>query len=181
MRRTNPLTIKKIENLANKLRKALNIKPYAPFPILDVIESLSTNGLLTIQYLENDDPMFIDGALAKYNPIDDFIYIKESALEKLECGEYQVNFTLAHELFHWFQCRVLEFEFEEVDKCPSYADPEWQANEFAAQLLLPTKSIICNKNQTSILAEIYKITESCVVTRKLYYQRRIKRKKTNKS
>ena len=46
-------------------------------------------------------------------------------LEELEKHEYRANFTLAHELFHYFQCQVLGFEFEEVENCPSFEDPEW--------------------------------------------------------
>lgn len=102
--------------------------------------------------------------------------MKESVLEELENHEYRANFTLAHELFHYFQCQVLGFEFEEVANCRSFEDPEWQADEFAAQLLVPTKYIVGDCD-TRLLAEVFNVSESCVVTRKLYYERRLKRKK----
>ena len=35
------------------------------------------------------------------------------------------------------QAQVLNFKFEEVSEVKSFMDPEWQANEFAAQLLIP--------------------------------------------
>ena len=84
MKKTNPLKIVEIENYANNLRK----------------EKFHVEGLLTSQYLEDDDSLFEDDTPAKYNPADNFIYVKESVLEELEKHEYRANFTLAHELFH---------------------------------------------------------------------------------
>ena len=176
MKKTNPLKIVEIENYANNLRRELDIPSNSPFPVLDIIEEFHDDGLLTIQYLEDEHFIFEDDTPAKYNLADNFIYVKESVLEELENHEYRANFTLAHELFHYFQCQVLGFEFEEVENCPSFEDPEWQADEFAAQLLVSTKYIVGDCD-TRLLAEIFNVSESCVVTRKLYYERRLKRKK----
>ena len=60
-----------------------------------------------------------------------FIYVKISVLEEVEAKEYRANFTLAHEFFHYIQCQVLGFSFEEVDPCLHYVRAEWQADEFA--------------------------------------------------
>lgn len=176
MKKTNPLKIVEIENYANNLRRELSISLDSPFPILEVIEQFHYNGLLSIQYLEDNDPIFEKNTPAKYNPADNFIYVKESVLEELENHEYRANFTLAHELFHYFQCQVLGFTFEEVDDCPSYVNPEWQADEFAGQLLIPTKFIV-GACDTKMLAEKFNVTELCVTTRKLYYKRRLKKRK----
>lgn len=175
MKKTNPLKIVEIENYANNLRKELGIPSNSFFPVLEVMEKFHVDGLLTIQYLEDDDSLFEDDTPAKYNPADNFIYVKESVLEELEKHEYRANFTLAHELFHYFQCQVLGFEFEEVENCPSFEDPEWQADEFAAPLLVPTKYVVGDCD-TKLVAEMFNVSESCVVTRKLYYERRLKRK-----
>lgn len=176
MKKTNPLKIIEIENYANNLRRELDISSDSPFPILDIIDKFYGNGLLTMQCLEDDDPLLEKDTPAKYNPADNFIYIKASVLEELENDEYRANFTLAHELFHYFQCQVLGFEFEEVESCPDYVNAEWQANEFAGQLLVPTKYIV-GECDTKMVADKFNVTESCVATRKLYYERRLKRKK----
>lgn len=176
MKKTNPLNIVEIENYVNNLRRELDIPSNSPFPVLKVIEKFHNDGLLTIQYLEDDDPLFEEDTPAKYNPSENFIYVKESVLEELENHEYRANFTLAHELFHYFQCQVLGFEFEEVENCPKYVDSEWQADEFAGQLLVPTKCIVGDCD-TRLLADMFNLSELCVITRKLYYERRLKRKK----
>lgn len=180
MKKTNPLRIYEIENYANNLRRELGINPNSPFPILEVIEKFHNDGLLTIQYLEDKHPIFEENTPAKYNPIENYIYVKESVLEELENKEYRSNFTLAHELFHYFQCQVLEFDFDEVEDCPTYCDPEWQANEFAGQLLVPT-SFIVGECDTKLVAEVLNVSEECVVTRKLYFERRLKRKEVKLS
>lgn len=175
MKKTNPLKIVEIENYANNIRRELDIPSNSPFPILEVLEKFHSEGLLTIQYLEDDDPLFEENTPAKYNHVDNFIYVKESVLEELENNEYRANFTLAHELFHYFQCQVLGFEFDDVENCYSFEDPEWQANEFAGQLLIPTKYIIEN-DDIKMIADKFKVSEVCVATRKLYYEKRLKRK-----
>ena len=78
-------------------------------------------------------------------------------------------------MFHYFQCQVLDFRFEEVENCRCFENPEWQADEFAAQLLVPTKYVVGDCD-TKLVAEMFNVSESCVVTRKLYYERRLKRK-----
>lgn len=176
MKKTNPLKIVEIENIANKVRRKFGVSLDSSFPILEVLERLHYSGLLTIQYLEDDDPLFEEDTPAKYNHAENYIYVKESVLEELENHEYRANFTLAHELFHYFQCQVLGFKFEEIEKCCCFENPEWQANEFAAQLLIPTKYIVGDCN-TKLIADIFNVSESCVLTRKLYYERRLKRKK----
>ena len=68
MKKTDPLKIVEIENYANNLRRELDIPSNSPFPVLKVIEKFHKDGLLTIQYLEDDDPLFEEDTPAKYNP-----------------------------------------------------------------------------------------------------------------
>lgn len=156
MKKTNPLKIVEIENYANNLRRELDIPSNSPFPVLEVIEKFHGDGLLTIQYLEDADPLLEDDTPAKYNPAENFIYVKESVLEELENHEYRANFTLVHELFHYFQCQVLGFEFEDVENCRSFEDVEWQADEFAAQLLVPTEYIVVDCDAI-LIAEMFNV------------------------
>lgn len=89
--------------------------------------------------------------MTKYNPIDNFIYIKESVLVELKNHEYRVNFTLAHELFHYYILNL--------------------------KILIPTKFIARNCD-IDVIASVFNVSFSCVCTRKLHYERRLKSKKT---
>ena len=102
MKKTNPLKIVEIENYANNLRRELDIPSNSPFPVLEVIEKFYNDGLITIQYLEDDNPLLGEDTPAKYNPSENFIYVKESVLVELENYEYRANFTLAYELISLF-------------------------------------------------------------------------------
>ena len=169
MIKTNPLSVKAIEELATNLRKEANIKEEDAFPIFDYINELADKGLLTIQILDNNDLYLEENVPAKYNAVDNFIYIKEQVLDDYDKNEYRSNFTLAHELFHYLQSRVLNFEFEEVDECKTYEDPEWQANNFAGELLVPNKYLDLDDE---FLVNHFKVTLECVFTRKVQKKKR---------
>ena len=167
MRRTNPLTINKIEAIARKTREYFQVSNDSKFPIMEVIGYLFENYVLSLQVLEDDNKIFDNDVPAVYNPIDNFIYVKESVLKELEEKEYRSNFTLAHELFHFIQCKILEFEFEDVEYCKSYEDAEWQANEFAAQLLIPTEYAMAQKYDVQFIIEKFEVSEIFANTRRI--------------
>ena len=75
MKKTNPLSIKKIEKIANNLRIKFGIPNFSAFPIFEIIEYFHLNGILTLQILDDNDQLFESNTPAKYNPIDNFIYI----------------------------------------------------------------------------------------------------------
>ena len=74
--------------------------------------------------------------------------------------------------FHFIQNIALRFEFEECDKCKYYEDVDWQANEFAGQLLIPTKYIDLSENE---LQEMFHVSLECVLTRKTKAKKRQKK------
>jgi len=175
MIKTNPLSINNIKTLAKEIRKLYNVKLSEPFPIMEFLDSLVDKNKLTIQVLDNNDPYLDEKTLALYNPTDNFIYMKESVLEEYDNKIYRANFTLAHELFHFLQAQVLNFSFEEVEKCEAYEEAEWQANEFAGELLLPYEYI---NDKDEILSKHFHVSLECVYTKKVNI---LKRKMNNES
>lgn len=176
MKKTNPISTKEIKKIASNFRKKYNVELNEHFPIYEILIELENQGLFTIQVMENDNPMFGIDVLALYNAYDNFIYIKESVLEDYDNNEYRANFTLAHELFHFLQHKVLKFEFCDTDECKTYCDPEWQANEFAGQLLIPEDYIDLEVNE---LVQMYHVSDVCAATRKLKIKKRNYTKYTN--
>lgn len=169
MIKTNPLSIKDVSEFAHNLRSEYRIKLDEAFPILDVLNDLFEKGLLSIQVLNDNDPYLELNILAVYNTVDNFIYLKESVLIDHDNNNYRANFTLAHELFHYLQTRVLNFTFEESNECKAYEEIDWQANEFASELLLP-KAYLDLENEE--LVTRFKVTMECVLTRKLQRKKR---------
>lgn len=173
MKKTNPLSVDTIASLTIKLRKEYNVKEDEAFPILEYLAHLHSDGLVSMQILENDDPYFDSKTVAKYNAIDNFIYLKESVIYDYENGIFHSAFTLAHELFHFIQTHVLNFVFEEVESCKAYEDSEWQANEFAGELLVPRKYVHLDEKE---IAQRFKVSIECALTRKLKYKQRNEKK-----
>lgn len=165
MIKTQPLSKVVIASMARKFREKYNIPSSEAFPILDILYDMFDEGLLSIQVLEDDDPYFSEGVVALYNVVDNFIYIKESTLREIDEGIYRSNFTLAHELFHFIQFRVHNFEITEAPSVKAFEDPEWQANYFAGCLLLPADHAFDGTDE--YLSEHYKISIECASTRQV--------------
>lgn len=170
MIKTNPLSVKDIAEIARRVRADYKIKDEDCFPILDYIRYLYDQELIGILILDDNDPYLDKNTPAVYNACDNFIYLKESVINEIESGNYRSNFTLAHELFHYLQNQILNFTFEEVEVRKTYEDPEWQANCFAGELLLPNEFL--NNEDNDHLAKHFQVSLECVLTRKVKSKRR---------
>lgn len=170
--KTNPLSVKDIEEYANQVRKHFKIKDNTYFPILEILEKLDSLNLLSLVIVE-DDFFNDDKLLACYEVSTKSIAVRESVINEYEEGEYRSAFTLAHEFFHFIQ-DYLNFKYEQVLDCPSFCDVEWQANEFAGQLLIPFKFV--DKYSIEELADIFHVSIDCATIRKLYKVRRENKK-----
>jgi len=177
MIKTNPYNVSQIKKVADELRKSYNVPSDTFFPIYDYIMALCDADYLEYQILDDDNKFFAEGEYAKYCGVDNTIYVKDSVdaevTEQSVIG-YRSNFTLAHELFHFIQVQVLKFNFENVDEKPqAFCDPEWQANEFAGQLLVPEKYL--NLEEEEIMNRFH-VSQECALYRKLKYKTRNKGK-----
>ena len=75
------------------------------------------------------------------------------------------RFTLCHEFGHWLLHQPENVSFARGD-IPKYRDPEWQANVFAAELMVPydlTKGLTINQ-----IVEECGVSYSCAEIQKKY-------------
>jgi len=172
MIKTNPLSVKKIEELASSIRDHYKIKKDEFFPILEIIDNLFVNKKLSFQIIEDDSPFVDEHTLAYYNPQENYIYVKESVIAEYEEGIYRSAFTLCHEFFHYMQIQMLGFDFEEVEDCKPYEEIDWQANEFAGQILIPQEFLDLDEET---LQSKFHVSLECVLTRKAKRKKRIKK------
>lgn len=80
-------------------------------------------------------------------PSENVIRLREDVYDGLYRGVGRDRFTAAHELGHYIMHRGVPIVFHRAEhgtlKC--YKDSEWQANTFAAHLLMPRESmLVCN-------------------------------------
>lgn len=93
------------------------------------------------------------------------IYIKESVYEGAIQNNGRDRMTIAHEILHLIlhQPNVLTF-YRRIDDLPAYKNPEWQAECFAGELLMPYKQV---KDMTE-----EEIVEQCQVSKRAaHYQK----------
>lgn len=91
-------------------------------------------------------------------PSENRIRIREDVYERACNGYGRDRLTMAHELGHLLLHRVETITLAREDgDIPPYKDPEWQANAFSGELLVPYEYI---KDMSIIdIASHYEITE----------------------
>lgn len=165
---TTPLSVKNIEEYALNTRKNFNIGLDTFFPVVEILEKLNNSGYFNFVICEKEQML---NKYAYYNVSDNTIYVREDVYNECLDGVYRSNFTLAHEYFHYIQAKELKFNFTEVEECKSYCDIEWQANEFAAQLLIPSYALNLEPEE---IARRYHVSLEAAAYRKLKERNRQK-------
>lgn len=141
--RASPKSRKEIRRVAKKLRNLLGIPPKAAIPIVMVMEFLMS-GLEKEDYtLEICEKQEMKGIYALTIPGEKVLKIREDAYIEACSGNPRHLFTIAHELGHAIFHRTNTIALARSDeKIKKYEDPEWQANTFAAELMVPADEII---------------------------------------
>ena len=97
--------------------------------------------------LSDDNKLFLEKEEAYTDLSRGIIYIKESVMSEACRKRYcRATFTLIHELghylLHYLQSDVCLTRVDDNIYVPAYCDPEWQANTFASEFLMPYEKCI---------------------------------------
>ena len=153
----DPLSRKDIRRLANRLRELFGFESDLNFPIVTVIEFLSNKGELNLEICPSDE---MGSKLGETIPAENLIKLREDIYDKACEDDGFSRSTCSHELLHWLQHREETVSFcrkeEDLKNRRAYEDPEWQANCFSGELLVPKHLV---KGMT-----IDEIVEECNVT-----------------
>lgn len=153
--KVKPRSRKYIEDFASKVRNILKLSLDNRVNIVKIMEELLP--ALEIDYIYEDDEN-LPSEYAVYSPLDKCLRIRNSVYIGACNGDGRDRLTLGHELGH-----ILLLHGEEAmltrstEKVPAYCDPEWQAFEFARNLLCPIEGIHSNDDEFT-LSERYGIS-----------------------
>lgn len=131
----NPRSRDTLSKMAKWVREQLKMEGRLYFPIVEVIESLAAD-----EEEEFDFEIVSEGEMTDTygttNTSSNIMRIRENVYVGAVKGNARDRFTLCHEFGHWFlhQPDSVSFARGEI---PTYCDPEWQANTFAAELMIP--------------------------------------------
>lgn len=132
-----PLSRRAIRSVAKIFHEITGTEKY--FDIIDFLE----------HYLPVIDPDFVfeivedyklPGVYAQAFPERHTIQVRESVYNGAVSGNGRDRFTLCHELGHYIFHGNENISYLRTDKkLEAYREPEWQANTFAGELLVPEK------------------------------------------
>lgn len=138
----NPLSIKDIRQQTEIIRKSLKLDNTFYFPVVEFAEVILAQIDNTYNFEVCEDAELTD-KYACYDPKNNTMFVSNSVYELALKNHGRHRFTIAHEVGHYFLHRtgvVLARQSSNV-KLKPYLDPEWQANTFASELLIPQKLI----------------------------------------
>ncbi|WP_430454928.1 ImmA/IrrE family metallo-endopeptidase [Rheinheimera sp.] len=157
-RKVPPLSIAKIRALTTKLRDAfeqLDVPKGGQLDVLYLLDVALPQAIPEFSMLIVEDCELGDD-LAQTFPDRLQIKVRNSVYEGAESGNGMDRFTLAHELGHLFMHRNLSSYArsgktdERLDEHKVYEDSEWQADCFAAELLMPFDEVAKCKNADEV-------------------------------
>lgn len=152
-----PTSIIQLRMAAYKFREIMGLENRLYFPVVQFIEWILPV-VLDFDFEILDVSEMPPQTYAFTVPDKKIMYIRKDVYEAACKGQGRARFTLVHEIGHLLFHTEENIMFARSDqKIPAYSDPEWQANTFAAELLIP-------KNMVQGMS-IDDVVEKCGVSR----------------
>ncbi len=134
-----PTSRVKLRAMAKKLRVLTKTPEDEPFPVVPFLEIVLKAWDYEMDIVPDED---MKTTYAETIPSLKIFRIRESVYNNAIEGSPRDRFTIAHEIGHLFLHDDVSVSFARNEKSiPAYKDPEWQANTFAAELLVPYSQI----------------------------------------
>lgn len=130
-----PLSRAKIRKLTMELRKACGMQDELYFPIVEFIEWILADPENDFDY-EIVPREEMNDTYGTTNTASNIMRIREDVYDGAVAGNPRDRFTLCHELGHFLMHQPQYISYARGD-IPTYCQPEWQANTFAAELMAP--------------------------------------------
>lgn len=134
-----PLSIEDIRCLARSVRTLIGQENKCKFPVILFFERVLPELFPDYKFLIVPDSEMIKNAYAITCHQRKYMKIRESVYVRANEGVGRDLFTIAHEIGHLFMhnCETVSFTRVNTFAKQAYRSAEWQANQFAAELLMP--------------------------------------------
>lgn len=157
-----PRSIVNIRKIATTIRGELEISEEDPFPVMWFLEYVLPEMFenFELQIMSNIG----DQTEGLTTPDSKLIRLKEDVYNGAVDGNSRDLFTVVHEIGHLLLHSSEMTSFARGDYEPkAYEKPEWQANTFAAELLMPYS--IVRKLTTAEITEKYNVSRKAAEVR----------------
>lgn len=162
-----------IEHIVQTIKKSINFTGNA-FPVLWFLESVIPliDPSFSYDYVKSSE--LPTNTYAYYDPVRNIMKIDEKVYERASNGNPRDKFTIAHEIGHYFLVDQIAFTRSETGSVPAYMNPEWQANVFAGELLIPSNEI--KGLSVEEIVKIYKVSHQAAEIAYTNVNRQLKQK-----
>lgn len=149
-----------IRELANKVRGLISARDDVPLDIVSLLEIYLQELKVEIFVLDRQEMKTVE---ASTDSDDLKIFIRDDVYEALHNGDGRSRFTIAHEIGHLLMHENVSLARDQVPP-KAYEDSEWQADVFAAELLVPLH-VAAMYNDPSELSMTMGVSFTCAKNR----------------
>lgn len=140
---TNPRSRDNLRKIAYRIKSSIKLPKYTEFPALWYMENILPKVYPEYNYeIEPRDAMGT-GVYAFYDVMGHTMHIAEDVYDRASAGKPRDIFTITHEIAHVELLENSDIMMARTARYEAFRDPEWQANELAAELLAPHDEIEC--------------------------------------
>ncbi len=170
--RVPPASWREIGDLTWKWRTALGLSDVPEFPIAYVLEHLLEQHFEGFYFDVAEPDEMAGGAEGVTAPDGSFICLRADVYEKLVKGDPRARFTAAHELGHFsMHTNIGLARVEPGEFVRPFEESEAQANQFAAELLMP-ESMVVATDTAAIIMDRFGVSHSAASHRLSYLQKK---------
>lgn len=165
-----PRSWSEIGRLANDLRQSFGLADEPCLPVIELIEQVLDQqlGVLRLEVGEHDEMAGAEGLTC---PSGDFIMLREDVYDGVCARQPRHRFTAAHELGHWMlHTNISMARSQQGDGTPHYQLAEPQANQFAAEILMP-EGFIHQWDTEEDLVERFTVSKGAACNRLQYLRK----------
>jgi len=151
--RVPPLSIAQLRELAGVIRAGSHLSPVEPFPVLYFLEHALSKAIPGFDFAVvdelpdgNEACAYPDGCTE--NPDGPFIELTTKVYERACAGYGRDRLTILHEISHILLHRKVAVHHRgpRGEELKAYENSEWQANQLAAELLMPPQSFSAHRS-----------------------------------
>lgn len=163
-----PLSRQQVRSIARFIRKLDGTENDLYFDIVRFIENKLPKLIPSFSLIVEEKSVLGECHGLTY-PDRDEIHIREDVYERALEGIGRDRLTMAHELFHLLQHEKQNISYARINskrEIEAFRDPEWQADAFGGELLVPAHLIhnmtakkIANKCKVSLEAATYQLSK----------------------
>lgn len=134
-----PISWDRIAEVTDSIRTQFSLADQPHFPVMDFIELVLDRQMGVVTFIAADRAEMLT-AEGYTDPNGKFIILRDDVYQDAVAGDGRSRFTAAHELGHLaLHTNIPLARARPEERIPKYRLSEPQANQFAAELLMPRK------------------------------------------